>query len=158
MARKLIPLTSRNPSLKFPKRRNTLDSSPNRNPLVDKTNINPFKVSTKSPKHSIPKTQTGRVFRDFLNEKENIHQSFYDVIPTHFIETADYLYSLCNTTKFTKDSTPLYSEGRRALLLDWMVSVHRKFKLCQDTLFLTVDIIDRFLSVKVLETKQVGTY
>lgn len=36
----------------------------------------------------------------------------------------------------------------RAILVDWLVDVHLKFKLLSETLFLTINIIDRFLSVK----------
>lgn len=34
----------------------------------------------------------------------------------------------------------------RSILIDWLVDVHQKFKLCPDTLFLTVNVVDRFLS------------
>ena len=34
----------------------------------------------------------------------------------------------------------------RAMLIDWLVDVHENFKLIDETLFLTVNIIDRFLS------------
>jgi len=33
----------------------------------------------------------------------------------------------------------------RAILIDWLVDVHSKFKLVAETLFLTVNLIDRFL-------------
>jgi len=36
----------------------------------------------------------------------------------------------------------------RCTLVDWMVEVHRKFKLKQETLFLAVNILDRFLSAR----------
>jgi hypothetical protein len=36
----------------------------------------------------------------------------------------------------------------RAILVDWMVDVHVKFKLLSETMFLSVSIVDRFLSVK----------
>jgi cyclin B len=36
----------------------------------------------------------------------------------------------------------------RAILVDWLVDVHAKFKLLPETLFLTVNLIDRYLSVK----------
>ena len=40
------------------------------------------------------------------------------------------------------------NESMRAILVDWMVEVHLKFKLLSETLFLTVNIIDRYLSLK----------
>lgn len=33
----------------------------------------------------------------------------------------------------------------RAILIDWLIEVHLKFKLLPETLFLTVNIIDRYL-------------
>lgn len=38
------------------------------------------------------------------------------------------------------------TESMRAKLLDWLVDVHVKFELLPETLFITVNIIDRFLS------------
>lgn len=38
----------------------------------------------------------------------------------------------------------------RAILIDWMVEVHLRFKLLQETLYLTVAVLDRFLQVKQL--------
>jgi G2/mitotic-specific cyclin 1/2 len=36
----------------------------------------------------------------------------------------------------------------RGILIDWLIEVHTRFHLLPETLFLTVNIIDRFLSVK----------
>lgn len=33
----------------------------------------------------------------------------------------------------------------RAILIDWLIEVHLKFKLLPETLFLTINMIDRFL-------------
>lgn len=38
----------------------------------------------------------------------------------------------------------------RAVLMDWLVQVHHRFNLLPETLFLCVNYIDRFLSVKVV--------
>ena len=40
------------------------------------------------------------------------------------------------------------SERMRGVLVDWLVEVHWKFKLYPETLFLTTNLLDRFLSVK----------
>ena len=46
-----------------------------------------------------------------------------------------------------------YLEGRdingrmRGILVDWLVQVHLRFHLLQETLYLTIAIIDRFLQV-----------
>lgn len=39
------------------------------------------------------------------------------------------------------------NEKMRAILVDWLVEVHMRFKLLQETLFMTIDILDRFLAV-----------
>ena len=36
----------------------------------------------------------------------------------------------------------------RAFLIEWIIDVHRKFRLLPETLYVTVFIIDRFLSLK----------
>lgn len=36
----------------------------------------------------------------------------------------------------------------RAFLIEWIIDVHRKFRLKPETLYVTVYIIDRFLSLK----------
>jgi G2/mitotic-specific cyclin 3/4 len=38
----------------------------------------------------------------------------------------------------------------RAVLMDWMVQVHKRFALLPETLFLAVNYVDRFLSAKVV--------
>lgn len=40
----------------------------------------------------------------------------------------------------------------RALLIDWLVQVHSRFQLLQETLYLTVAILDRFLQVRILRS------
>jgi len=37
------------------------------------------------------------------------------------------------------------NEKMRAILIDWIIEVHLKFKLLPETLFLTVNLIDRYL-------------
>lgn len=40
----------------------------------------------------------------------------------------------------------------RSVLVDWLIEVHQQFRLMQETLYLTVAIIDRFLQVKLSAT------
>ena len=35
----------------------------------------------------------------------------------------------------------------RAILVDWIISVHSKFKLLPETLYLTINLIDRYFSM-----------
>ena len=43
------------------------------------------------------------------------------------------------------------NERMRALLVDWLIQVHSRFQLLQETLYLTVAILDRFLQVSIVE-------
>lgn len=45
------------------------------------------------------------------------------------------------------------NDKMRAILVDWLVDVHLKFKLMPETLYLTVNLIDRFLEVKQVTRK-----
>ncbi|ORX91880.1 hypothetical protein K493DRAFT_226949 [Basidiobolus meristosporus CBS 931.73] len=48
----------------------------------------------------------------------------------------------------------------RGILLDWLVQVHERFRMLQETLFLSVNYIDRFLSLKEVSIEKfqlVGT-
>ena len=42
---------------------------------------------------------------------------------------------------------PALNGTMRAILVDWLVEVHMKFRLVQETLYLCVNIIDRYLSL-----------
>jgi cyclin B len=46
------------------------------------------------------------------------------------------------------------NERMRAILIDWLVEVHLKFKLEKDTLFLTVHLIDRLLQLKAVKRQK----
>ncbi|XP_015889577.2 G2/mitotic-specific cyclin-2 [Ziziphus jujuba] len=46
------------------------------------------------------------------------------------------------------------NEKMRAILIDWLVEVHDKFELMKETLFLTVNLIDRFLSKQSVVRKK----
>ncbi|KAH9738828.1 cyclin-B1-2 [Citrus sinensis] len=46
------------------------------------------------------------------------------------------------------------TERMRAILVDWLIDVHQEFELSQETLYLTINIIDRFLSVKVVSRRE----
>lgn len=43
----------------------------------------------------------------------------------------------------------------RSILVDWMIEVHTRFHLLPETLFLAINIIDRFLSQKVVQLDRV---
>ncbi|XP_020582003.1 LOW QUALITY PROTEIN: G2/mitotic-specific cyclin-2-like [Phalaenopsis equestris] len=46
------------------------------------------------------------------------------------------------------------NERMRAILIDWLIEVHYKFELMEETLFLTVNLIDRFLANQSIPRKK----
>ena len=58
-------------------------------------------------------------------------QRKYHVLPTYMIQQ------------------PQINSEMRAELIDWLIQVHHIFTLCDETLYLTVSIIDRYLSVSL---------
>lgn len=53
------------------------------------------------------------------------------------------------------DDQKSLSWNTRAVLVDWLVEVHQKFRLLPETLFLAVNIVDRFMSRRVVALSKV---
>lgn len=49
---------------------------------------------------------------------------------------------------------PAISHKLRAVLVDWMLALHWKFKLAPETLFLAVALMDRYMSVETVSRQQ----
>ncbi|VFQ72282.1 unnamed protein product [Cuscuta campestris] len=45
-------------------------------------------------------------------------------------------------------SQPEINEKMRSILIDWLIEVHHKFELTSETLYLTINIVDRYLALK----------
>ncbi|EPS62422.1 hypothetical protein M569_12366, partial [Genlisea aurea] len=52
------------------------------------------------------------------------------------------------------DAQPEINGKMRAILVDWLIEVHRKFELMPESLYLTVNILDRFLSVRTVSRRE----
>ncbi|KAK1372827.1 G2/mitotic-specific cyclin-2 like [Heracleum sosnowskyi] len=42
----------------------------------------------------------------------------------------------------------------RAILIDWLIEVHRKFELVPESLYLTINIVDRYLSMEIVPRRE----
>ncbi|WVY89829.1 hypothetical protein V8G54_035343 [Vigna mungo] len=51
-------------------------------------------------------------------------------------------------------SQPDINAKMRSILVDWLIEVHRKFELMPETLYLTLNIVDRFLSMKAVPRRE----
>lgn len=49
---------------------------------------------------------------------------------------------------YMKKNQSEINESMRAILLDWLIDVHQKFKLLEETLFLATNLIDRYLTIQ----------
>ncbi|GFP85009.1 g2/mitotic-specific cyclin-1 [Phtheirospermum japonicum] len=52
------------------------------------------------------------------------------------------------------DLQPEINEKMRAILIDWLVQVHGKFELSPETLYLTINIVDRYLASKTTSRRE----
>ncbi|WOL16781.1 G2/mitotic-specific cyclin-2-like isoform X2 [Canna indica] len=81
--------------------------------------------------------------------------------PLAVVDYVEDLYSFYRKTEVTSCVSPDYmsnqfdiNEKMRAVLIDWLIEVHHKFELMDETLFLTVNIIDRFLARQTVGRKK----
>merc|ERR1712168_477998 len=86
-----------------------------------------------------------------LSEEENQNDDCaQDYLVGHYVEKVyDYLRYLEHKHAITPrylDGHPEVNPKMRSILVDWLVQVHKRFKLVPDTLYLTVGILDRYLS------------
>ncbi|KAG5220671.1 G2/mitotic-specific cyclin [Salix suchowensis] len=75
------------------------------------------------------------------------------MVSEYVLEIFDYLKEVEQTTMPNPDymhSQKELSWKMRGILTDWLVQVHVRFRLLPETLFLCVNLIDRFLSARVV--------
>ena len=75
------------------------------------------------------------------------------MVSEYVVEIFEYMKKLELTTmpdpNYIDDQKDL-QWSMRSILVDWLIEVHHKFHLLPETLYLTVNIIDRFLSLRVV--------
>ena len=94
--------------------------------------------------------------KEIENKKTNINkdpqlvEEYLDDIFDHLKSTeTDFLPKDNYMETIQNDIT----ERMRLILLDWLIDVHLKFKLLPETLFLTINILDRYLSKRDINRK-----
>ena len=79
------------------------------------------------------------------------------IVEEYFDDIYKYLKTIENNDlpkeNYMKDVQKDVNEKMRKILLDWLIDVHAKFNLLPETLFLTITIIDRYLSKKSVNRK-----
>lgn len=78
--------------------------------------------------------------------------------PLMVTEYVQDMYSHMRQKEITMRVNPAYmarqphiNEKMRAILIDWLVEVHQKFRCVPDTLYLTINLIDRYLELETVE-------
>lgn len=81
--------------------------------------------------------------------------------PLAAVEYVQDIYSYYRKMETTSCASPNYmlqqfdiNEKMRGILVDWLIEVHDKFELMNETLYLTVNIIDRFLAKQAVIRKK----
>jgi hypothetical protein len=105
-------------------------------------------------------TENENIYRD--NNEDNgcnkeykipLYLKYIKQVPKEYI--TDIWYSLkqqeiCLTESFMNTQDDI-NDKMRIILIDWLVDVHYKFSLQTDTLFLAVNIVDRYTKVKPIQ-------
>ncbi|XP_048875802.1 G2/mitotic-specific cyclin-B1 [Brienomyrus brachyistius] len=100
-----------------------------------------------------------QAFSDVLLNIKDVDADDYDN-PMLCSEYVKDIYSYLRELEVDQGIRPKYLEGQevtgnmRAILIDWLVQVQIKFRLLQETMYLTVAIIDRFLQDHPVPKKQ----
>jgi hypothetical protein len=112
--------------------------------ITKETSIEHYTVST-TPKEELPTD-----WQDL--DKEDIDDPL--MVSEYVHEIFEYLQELEIKTM----ANPHYMDSQselewkmRGILVDWLLEVHTRFRLLPETLFLAVNIIDRFLTAKVVQ-------
>jgi hypothetical protein len=85
-------------------------------------------------------------------DKEDVDDPL--MVSEYVVEIFEYLKELEISTMANPDYMDSQNElewKMRGILVDWLLEVHTRFRLLPETLFLAVNIIDRFLSAKIVQ-------
>jgi hypothetical protein len=81
--------------------------------------------------------------------------------PQAAVEYIEDMYEHARTVEVKRMVSPNYmnhqadiNERMRAILIDWLVDVHLKFKLVPETLYLTIQLIDRYLEKRTVKRQK----
>ncbi|NXQ50151.1 CCNB2 protein, partial [Catharus fuscescens] len=125
----------------------------------------PAVVNQANNETDVPKVPMSPVPMDVSMQEEDLCQAFSDVLLNNVedIDAEDWenpqlcsdyvkdIYLYLRELELQQSVRPHYLEGRttngrmRAILVDWLVQVHSRFRLLQETLYMCVAIMDRFL-------------
>ena len=85
-------------------------------------------------------------YKDIINEVKNPQEvdDYFDDIFNYFKQEESKFLPKANYMKYQSD----INEKMREILFDWLIEVHKKYKLSDNTLYITGNLIDRFTERK----------
>ena len=110
-----------------------------------KRNISSHKKSSKKEKIKIKYFDETKITNVQI-PKDYINTIYYNLLQE---ESSPSMISLKQNKNFMVDQKEINSK-MRSILIDWLIDVHFKFGFTDETLFLTVSIIDRYISLSQL--------
>ena len=139
-----------------------------------KSEVEPRKKTmtvTESENRVVVEIKEEFVLEDGKQTEENIKEAFQAGVPDLDADdyddplmVAEYVVEIFDYLKVLEEATmpnPDYMEHQehlewhlRGVLVDWLVEVHTRFHLLPETIFLAINIIDRFLSARVVELEK----
>lgn len=155
------------------KKRNSGTSTSQRSSIKEETPVSenepPKKVVTTKTEERVivetkeevivdpPKEEAGEAKNAFMEGVTDLDAEDFDdplMVAEYVVEIFEYLQELEKATM----PNPEYMDHQenlewhlRGVLVDWLIEVHTRFHLLPETIFLAVNIIDRFLSARVVE-------
>ncbi|KAJ1403868.1 Cyclin-like [Sesbania bispinosa] len=122
----------------------------------------PMSLEQTEPMHSEPDQMEEVEMEDIVVEEPVLDIDTCDANnPLAVVDYIEDLYSYYRKMESTSCVSPNYmaqqfdiNERMRAILIDWLIEVHDKFDLMHETLFLTINLIDRFLAKQSVVRKK----
>nr|XP_046201927.1 G2/mitotic-specific cyclin-B2-like isoform X2 [Oncorhynchus gorbuscha] len=128
-------------------------------PAAVRTKRSPVPQPEESANVSMKEEELCQAFSVALLAVEDIDEGDSDM-PQLCSEYIKDIYGYLQRLETQQSVRPKYMDGyeingrMRALLIDWLIQVHSRFQLLQETLYLTVAILDRFLQVQTIGRKK----
>eukprot|EP00978_Attheya_sp_CCMP212_P005363 scaffold12014_cov45-Attheya_sp.AAC.1 len=121
------------------------------------SNSNSIEARARSEKSTANNSKTAY---QYSNQADNIDKRDLDD-PLSAADYAAEIFSHFRENEKTTSVGPNYMEHQgeintrmRAILVDWLVQVHHKFKMVPETLYLTVNLIDRYLEKRYVSRQE----
>ncbi|XP_059278098.1 G2/mitotic-specific cyclin S13-7-like isoform X2 [Lycium ferocissimum] len=170
----LAEVVNKGGQIKVPAKKKASDNLANETVIVISPDKEEVKTIEESPLSRRKTKKTGKTLTSTLtarskaacglsnrpkNEIDDIDAADAD----NHLAAVEYVEDIYNFYKLTEDEgrvndymnfQPELNHKMRAILVDWLIEVHRKFELMPESLYLAINILDRFLSVKTVPRRE----